>query len=198
MRAFRSVCSNRCLVLCPFMCLFLSLFMHLSLSQERVVHARGSGAHGTFTCMRAMTEFTSAALLQREGLQCDAFVRFSQAVGNRGSPDTSRDVRGFALKLYTTEGNWDLVCNNFAVFIIRDGIKFPDFAHATRPESDSGIPNDSSAHSTFWDWVASSPETHHHVLWQMSDRGIVRSYRMMEGFSSAPFFSLMLLSLWSF
>lgn len=154
---------------------------------ERAVHARGTGAHGYFECTRAMGDYTSASFLQKVGKRTPVFVRFSTVAGSRGSADTVRDVRGFATKFYTEEGNYDLVGNNIPVFFIQDGIKFPDIIHSVKPEPDNEIPQASSAHDTFWDFVASAHETTHMVMWVMSDRAIPRSYRMMEGFSVNTF-----------
>ncbi|HWQ20086.1 MAG TPA: catalase [Methanotrichaceae archaeon] len=154
---------------------------------ERVVHARGTGAHGYFECLKPMGEFTSAKFLSKKGKKTPVFVRFSTVVGFRGSADTVRDVRGFATKFYTEDGNYDLVGNNIPVFFIQDGIKFPDLIHAVKPEPDNEMPQASTAHDTFWDFVASAPENAHMVMWAMSDRAIPRSYRMMEGFSVNTF-----------
>ncbi len=154
---------------------------------ERVVHARGSGAHGYFECYKSMKEFTMAKFLSEVGKRTPVFVRFSTVVGSRGSADTVRDARGFATKFYTEDGNYDLVTNNIPVFFIQDGIKFPDIVHAIKPEPHNEIPQASSAHDTFWDFVVSTPETAHMVMWLMSDRGIPRSFRMMEGFSVDTF-----------
>jgi len=155
---------------------------------ERVVHARGAGAHGFFQVYDdSLAEHTHAAFLVEPGRRTPVFVRFSTVVGSRGSADTVRDVRGFAVKFYTQEGNFDLVGNNIPVFFIQDGAKFPDFVHAVKPEPDREIPQASSAHDTFWDFVSLVPETTHTVMWAMSDRGIPRSYRMMEGFGVHTF-----------
>lgn len=154
---------------------------------ERAVHARGTGAHGYFECLKPMGEFTAARFLQEAGKRTPVFVRFSTVVGFRGSADTVRDIRGFATKFYTEEGNYDLVGNNIPVFFIQDAIKFPDLVHSIKPEPDNEIPQASSAHDTFWDFVVSAPETVNTVMWLMSDRGIPRSYRMMEGFSVNTF-----------
>ncbi len=150
---------------------------------ERVVHARGTGAHGYFECHESMSEYTSAHFLQQEGNITPVFVRFSTVVGFRGSADTVRDVRGFATKFYTEEGNYDLVANNIPIFFIQDAIKFPDLVHSIKPEPDNEMPQASAAHDTFWDFVVSTPETTHMIMWLLSDRAIPRSYRMMEGFS---------------
>lgn len=149
---------------------------------ERVVHARGSGAHGYFQVYKSLEEYTKAAFLQDTAAKTPVFVRFSTVQGFRGSPDTVRDIRGFATKLYTTEGNFDIVGNNTPVFFIQDAIKFPDFVHAVKPEPHNEVPQGQSAHDTFWDYVSLQPETLHNVMWAMSDRGIPRSLRMMEGF----------------
>ncbi|MGF7185869.1 catalase [Desulfitispora alkaliphila] len=154
---------------------------------ERVVHARGFGAHGYFQAYEPMTEFTRASFLQDPSVKTPVFVRFSTAIGSRGSADTVRDVRGFATKFYTKEGTYDLVANNIPVFFIHDAIKFPDLIHALKPEPHNEIPQASGAHDTFWDFVASTPETAHMVLWLMSDRAIPQSFRMMEGFSVNTF-----------
>lgn len=154
---------------------------------ERIVHARGSGAHGIFEVTRAIPEWTRAKLFQTEGNSCPVFVRFSTVAGGAGSIDTPRDVRGFAVKLYTEEGNWDLVGNNIPVFFIQDAIKFPDLVHSVKMEADRGYPQAASAHDTFWDFVSLMPETMHMVMWAMSDRGIPRSLRMIEGFGVHTF-----------
>lgn len=154
---------------------------------ERVVHARGSGAHGYFQVYEPMAGYTKAKFLQDPSVKTPVFVRFSTAVGSRGSLDTARDVRGFATKFYTEEGNYDLVGNNIPVFFIQDAIKFPDLIHALKPEPHNEIPQASGAHDTFWDFVSSLPENAHMVLWLMSDRAIPRSFRMMEGFSVNTF-----------
>lgn len=149
---------------------------------ERVVHARGAGAHGYFQVYKNLTPLTKAAFLQDPSVKTPVFVRFSTVQGSRGSADTVRDIRGWATKFYTSEGNFDLVGNNTPVFFIQDAIKFPDFVHAVKPEPHNEIPQGQSAHDTFWDYVSLQPETLHNVMWAMSDRGIPRSYRMMEGF----------------
>ncbi len=155
---------------------------------ERVVHARGSGAYGFFEPYDDwLAEYTAAKFLTTPGQQTPVFVRFSTVAGFRGSADTVRDVRGFATKFYTEQGNYDLVGNNFPVFFIQDGIKFPDFVHAVKPEPDNEIPQAQSAHDTFWDFVAMQPETLHTVMWMMSDRALPRSYRMMQGFGVNTF-----------
>ncbi|EIK44536.1 Catalase [Cellvibrio sp. BR] len=154
---------------------------------ERVVHARGSAAHGYFECYRALTEFTIAAPFNEKGKRTPVFTRFSTVAGERGSADTVRDVRGFAVKFYTDEGNWDLVGNNIPVFFIQDAMKFPDLVHAVKPEPHHAMPQASSAHDTFWDFVSLMPESTHMLLWQMSDRAIPRSYRTMQGFGVHTF-----------
>ncbi|HYC77718.1 MAG TPA: catalase, partial [Planctomycetota bacterium] len=154
---------------------------------ERVVHARGSGAYGWFQVYESLEDLTSADFLCDPSLRTPAFVRFSTVVGSRGSADTVRDVRGFAVKLYTREGNFDLVGNNIPVFFIQDGIKFPDLVHAIKPEPHHEMPQASSAHDTFWDFVSLTPETMHMVMWLMSDRALPRSYRMMDGFGVHTF-----------
>ncbi len=153
---------------------------------ERVVHARGAAAHGTFTAYGNAASVTKAGFLQR-GRETPVFVRFSTVLGSRGSADTVRDVRGFAVKFYTDEGNFDLVGNNMPVFFIQDGIKFPDIIHAGKPHPDREIPQAQTAHDTFWDFVSLHTEATHHVMWAMSDRGIPRSYRTMEGFGVHTF-----------
>ncbi|MFI5794219.1 catalase [Streptomyces sp. NPDC051677] len=154
---------------------------------ERVVHARGAGAYGYFEPYESCAEFTRAAFLQDPAVRTPVFVRFSTVQGPRGSADTVRDVRGFATKFYTSEGNYDLVGNNFPVFFIQDGIKFPDFVHAVKPEPHNDIPTGASAHDSLWDFVSLQPETLHAVMWLMSDRAIPRSYRMMQGFGVHTF-----------
>ncbi|MET9293166.1 catalase [Streptomyces sp. NPDC003077] len=154
---------------------------------ERVVHARGAGAYGYFQPYESCAEFTRAAFLQNPSVRTPVFVRFSTVQGPRGSADTVRDVRGFATKFYTSEGNYDLVGNNFPVFFIQDGIKFPDFVHAVKPEPHNEIPTGASAHDTLWDFVGLQPETLHTIMWLMSDRAIPRSYRMMQGFGVHTF-----------
>jgi catalase len=153
---------------------------------ERVVHARGAAAHGVFTSNGAASELTRAAFLAK-GATTPVFTRFSTVLGSRGSADTVRDTRGFAVKFYTTEGNFDLVGNNIPVFFIQDAIKFPDVIHAGKPHPDLEIPQAQSAHDTFWDFVSLHTEGQHHAIWNMSDRGIPRSYRMMEGFGVHTF-----------
>lgn len=155
---------------------------------ERVVHARGAGAYGVFRPYdRSLSEFTTAEFLTDPDVETPVFVRFSTVAGSRGSADTVRDVRGFATKFYTRQGNYDLVGNNFPVFFIQDGIKFPDFVHAVKPEPDNEMPQAQSAHDTFWDFVSLQPETLHTVMWLMSDRALPRSYRMMQGFGVHTF-----------
>lgn len=154
---------------------------------ERVVHARGFGAHGYFQVYEPMAEFTKAKFLQDPSVKTPVFVRFSTVVGSRGSADTVRDVRGFATKFYTEEGNYDLVANNIPVFFIQDAIKFPDIVHSIKPEPHNEIPQASSAHDTFWDFVVNFPEIAHMIMWLLSDRAIPRSYRMMEGFGVNTF-----------
>ncbi|RXA20599.1 catalase [Methanosarcina sp. MSH10X1] len=154
---------------------------------ERVVHARGSGAYGYFQVYEPMKEYTSAKFLQDPNKKTPVFVRFSTVVGFRGSADTVRDVRGFATKFYTEDGNYDLVGNNMPVFFIQDAIKFPDLVHAIKPEQDNQIPQASAAHDTFWDFVSCHPENAHMIMWVLSDRALPRSYRMMEGFGVNTF-----------
>lgn len=154
---------------------------------ERVVHARGSGAHGYFECYDALTDLTCASLFAEAGKQTPVFVRFSTVAGERGSKDTARDVRGFAVKFYTDQGIWDLVGNNMPVFFIQDAIKFPDLVHAVKPEPHNAMPQAASAHDTFWDFISLMPESIHVVTWLMSDRAIPRSYRMMQGFGVHTF-----------
>ena len=153
---------------------------------ERVVHARGAGAHGVFVGYGTAAQVTSARFLAK-GVETPVFIRFSTVLGSRGSADTVRDTRGFATKFYTDEGNFDLVGNNIPVFFIQDGIKFPDVIHAGKPHPDREIPQAQSAHDTFWDFVSLHTEAQHHTMWNMSDRGIPRSYRMMEGFGVHTF-----------
>ena len=154
---------------------------------ERIVHARGSGAHGVFECTEAIPELTKADIFQKKGNTCPVFVRFSTVAGGAGSVDTPRDVRGFATKFYTQEGNWDLVGNNIPVFFIQDAIKFPDLIHSVKMEADRGYPQAASAHDTFWDFISLTPESMHMIMWAMSDRAIPRSLRMMEGFGVHTF-----------
>lgn len=154
---------------------------------ERIVHARGSAAHGYFECTDPIPELTRAALFASKGKKTEVFVRFSTVAGGAGSVDTPRDVRGFAVKFYTEEGNWDLVGNNIPVFFIQDAMKFPDLVHSVKMEADRGFPQAASAHDTFWDFVSLMPETFHTVIWAMSDRAIPRSLRMMQGFGVHTF-----------
>jgi catalase len=154
---------------------------------ERVVHARGYGAHGFFELTESLADITRADLFQRIGERTPAFVRFSTVAGSKGSFDLARDVRGFAVKLYTQEGNWDLVGNNIPVFFIQDAIKFPDMVHAAKPEPDRMFPQAQTAHDNFWDFISLTPESMHMVMWIMSDRTIPRSYRTMEGFGVHTF-----------
>jgi len=154
---------------------------------ERVVHARGYAAHGYFETTEDLSDVTKADLFQRKGEKTPAFVRFSTVAGSKGSPDLARDVRGFAVKLYTQEGNWDIVGNNIPVFFIQDAIKFPDLIHAAKPEPDRGFPQAQTAHDNFWDFVSLSPESMHMIMWIMSDRTIPRSLRFMEGFGVHTF-----------
>ncbi len=149
---------------------------------ERIVHARGSAAHGFFECTKSLKEHTRASLFEEVGKQTPVFVRFSTVVGERGSTDTARDVRGFAVKFYTDEGNWDLVGNNIPVFFIQDAMKFPDLVHAAKPEPHFAMPQAGTAHDTFWDFASLMPEITHMLMWAMSDRAIPRSYRTMQGF----------------
>lgn len=154
---------------------------------ERIVHARGTGAHGYFECTHPIPEFTKAALFQEKGAKVPVFCRLSTVAGSKGSKDTPRDVRGFAVKFYTEAGNWDLVGNNMPVFFIQDAMKFPDLVHAVKPEADRGFPQAASAHDTFWDFISLMPESTHTVMWLMSDRALPRSLRMMEGFGVHTF-----------
>ena len=154
---------------------------------ERVVHARGSGAHGYFKVYKSMVQYTSAAFLQDPDIETPVFVRFSSVAGSKGSADTVRDARGFAVKFYTSEGNYDLVGNNMPVFFIQDAIKFPDLIHAVKPEPHHEMPQAASAHDTFWDFASLMPESTHMLMWIMSDRALPRSLRMMEGFGVHAF-----------
>jgi catalase len=154
---------------------------------ERVVHARGSAAHGYFECYEPLSELTRASLFAEAGKRTPVFVRFSTVIGERGSADTVRDVRGFAVKFYTDEGNWDLVGNNMPVFFIQDAMKFPDLIHAAKPEPHFAMPQAATAHDTFWDFVSLMPESTHMLMWAMSDRALPRSYRMMQGFGVHTF-----------
>jgi catalase len=154
---------------------------------ERVVHARGAGAHGYFQVYKAMAQYTTAKFLQDPAVKTPVFARFSTVAGSRGSTDLARDVRGFAVKFYTEEGNYDLVGNNIPVFFIQDAVKFPDLIHAVKPEPHHEIPQAASAHDTFWDFISLMPESMHMIMWVMSDRAIPRSLRMMEGFGVHTF-----------
>ncbi len=154
---------------------------------ERVVHARGSAAHGYFQVYEPMSQYTKADFLQDPSVKTPVFVRFSTVAGSRGSTDLARDVRGFAVKFYTQEGNFDLVGNNIPVFFIQDAMKFPDLVHAVKPEPHNEIPQAASAHDTFWDFISLMPESMHMIMWVMSDRAIPRSFRMMEGFGVHTF-----------
>ena len=154
---------------------------------ERIVHARGSAAHGFFELYEPLSDITSADLFQRKGEKTAVFVRFSTVAGGAGSVDTPRDVRGFAVKFYTKQGNWDLVGNNIPVFFIQDAMKFPDLVHAVKMEADRAYPQAASAHDTFWDWASLMPESTHMLMWAMSDRAIPRSLRMMQGFGVHTF-----------
>lgn len=154
---------------------------------ERIVHARGSAAHGYFELTDSLEDFTRAKILTEIGHKTEVFARFSTVAGGAGSVDTPRDVRGFAVKFYTKEGNWDLVGNNIPVFFIQDAIKFPDLIHSVKMEADRGFPQAASAHDTFWDFIGLMPESTHMVMWAMSDRTIPRSLRMMEGFGVNTF-----------
>ncbi|MBZ9961521.1 catalase [Mesorhizobium sp. BR1-1-14] len=154
---------------------------------ERVVHARGYGAHGYFETYGSLAKYTRADIFQRAGEKTPAFVRFSTVAGNKGSFDLARDVRGFAVKLYTKEGNWDLVGNNIPVFFIQDAIKFPDLIHAAKQEPDRAFPQAQTAHDNFWDFISLMPESMHMVMWIMSDRAIPRSFRFMQGFGVHTF-----------
>jgi catalase len=154
---------------------------------ERVVHARGAAAHGYFQVERSLSRYTRAAFLQDPSKRTPVFVRFSTVAGSRGSSDLARDVRGFAVKFYTDEGNFDLVGNNIPVFFIQDAVKFPDLIHAVKPEPHHEIPQAASAHDTFWDFISLMPESMHMIMWVMSDRAIPRSFRMMEGFGVHTF-----------
>ncbi len=154
---------------------------------ERIVHARGSAAHGYFELTTSLAKYTRAKVLTEVGVKTPLFTRFSTVAGGAGSIDTPRDVRGFAVKLYTKEGNWDLVGNNIPVFFIQDALKFPDLVHAVKMEPDRGYPQAGSAHDTFWDFISLTPEAMHMIMWAMSDRAIPRSLRMMEGFGVHSF-----------
>ena len=154
---------------------------------ERIVHARGSAAHGVFELTESLADYTTARILTEVGKETELFTRFSTVAGGAGSVDTPRDVRGFAVKMYTAEGNWDLVGNNIPVFFIQDAIKFPDLIHAVKMEADRGYPQAASAHDTFWDFIGLMPESTHMIMWAMSDRTIPRSLRMIEGFGVHTF-----------
>jgi catalase len=154
---------------------------------ERVVHARGSAAHGYFQVYKSLAPLTKAAFLQDPSVKTPVFTRFSTVVGSRGSSDLARDARGFAVKFYTKEGNYDLVGNNMPVFFIQDALKFPDLVHAVKPEPHHEMPQAAAAHDTFWDFISLMPESMHMIMWVMSDRAIPRSYRMMEGFGVHTF-----------
>ncbi|QSW88826.1 MULTISPECIES: catalase [Flavobacterium] len=154
---------------------------------ERIVHARGSGAHGYFEVTNPIPELTKAGFLQEMGQKTPVFVRFSTVAGSKGSTDLARDARGFAVKFYTQEGNYDLVANNIPVFFIQDAAKFPDLIHAVKPEPHNEMPQAASAHDTFWDFISLMPESMHMIMWVMSDRAIPRSFRMMEGFGVHTF-----------
>jgi catalase len=154
---------------------------------ERIVHARGAAAHGYFQVYESMAAYTRAQFLQDPSVKTPVFVRFSTVVGSRGATDLARDVRGFAVKFYTEEGNYDLVGNNIPVFFIQDAVKFPDLVHAIKPEPHHEMPQGASAHDTFWDFISLMPESMHMIMWLMSDRAIPRSFRMMEGFGVHTF-----------
>ncbi len=154
---------------------------------ERVVHARGYGAHGFFETYESLAAYTRADIFQRPGEKTPVFVRFSTVAGSKGSFDLARDVRGFAVKFYTQEGNWDLVGNNIPVFFIQDAIKFPDVVHSVKPEPDRAFPQAQSAHDNFWDFISLTPESMHMIMWIMSDRAIPRSFRFMQGFGVHTF-----------
>lgn len=154
---------------------------------ERIVHARGSGAHGIFKLYKPLDKYTKAAFLNDTEIETPVFVRFSTVAGSRGSSDLARDVRGFAVKFYTSEGNYDLVGNNMPVFFIQDAMKFPDLVHAVKPEPHHEMPQAASAHDTFWDFISLMPESMHMIMWAMSDRALPRSFRMMEGFGVHTF-----------
>ena len=154
---------------------------------ERIVHARGTAAHGYFECTDSLADITRADLFQKKGQRTDVFVRFSTVAGGAGSVDTPRDVRGFAVKFYTREGNWDLVGNNIPVFFIQDAMKFPDLIHAAKMEADRGYPQAATAHDTFWDFISLMPESTHMIMWAMSDRTLPKSFATMEGFGIHTF-----------
>ncbi|HSN66867.1 MAG TPA: catalase, partial [Fusibacter sp.] len=154
---------------------------------ERIVHARGTGVHGFFELTESLKEYTTAKILTEVGERTPLFTRISTVAGGAGSIDTPRDIRGFAVKFYTKEGNWDLVGNNVPVFFIQDAIKFPDLVHAVKMEPDRAFPQSSTAHDTFWDFISLTPESMHTILWIMSDRTLPRSLRMIEGFGIHSF-----------
>jgi len=154
---------------------------------ERIVHARGTGAHGFFELTSSLAPYTTAKILTVVGEKTPVFTRISTVAGGAGSVDTPRDVRGFAVKFYTKEGNWDIVGNNVPVFFIQDAIKFPDLIHAVKMEPDRGFPQSATAHDTFWDFISLTPESMHMVMWIMSDRTLPRSLRMIEGFGVHSF-----------
>src|SRR6202161_2292023 len=154
---------------------------------ERIVHARATGVHGFFELTSSLKKYTTARILTEVGEKTPVFTRISTVAGGAGSVDTPRDVRGFAVKFYTREGNWDLVGNDIPVFFIQDAIKFPDLIHAVKMEPDRGFPQAGSAHDTFWDWASLTPESMHMVMWIMSDRTLPRSLRMIEGFGVHTF-----------
>ncbi|MGC3973496.1 MAG: catalase [Nitrospira sp.] len=154
---------------------------------ERVVHPRGSAAHGYFQVYKPLTQYSKAAVFADPSVKTPVFVRFSVVNSSLGTADTVRDARGFATKFYTREGVWDLVGNNIPVFFIQDAIKFPDLVHAFKPEPHNDIPQGSTAHNSFWDFISLTPESMHMVMWIMSDRAIPRSYRMMDGFGVHTF-----------
>jgi catalase len=154
---------------------------------ERIVHARGSAAHGYFECYESLARYTRASLFAEAGKRTPVFVRFSTVIGERGSTDTPRDVRGFAVKFYTDQGNWDLVGNNMPIFFIQDAMKFPDLVHAAKPEPHFAMPQAATAHDTFWDFASLMPEITAMLMWTMSDRAIPRSYRTMQGFGVHTF-----------
>ena len=154
---------------------------------ERIVHARGAAAHGHFKLYESLSDLTMAKVLTDTSLKTPVYTRFSAVAGSRGSADTARDVRGFAVKMCTPDGNWDIVGNNIPVFFIQDAIKFPDLIHAVKPEPDNEIPQAASAHDTFYDFISLTPESMHMLLWVMSDRGIPRSFNLMEGFGVHTF-----------
>src|SRR5690606_33118670 len=154
---------------------------------ERIVHARGSAAHGWFELTDSLAQYTRAGLFTKVGKRTPVFARFSTVAGSKGSVDTPRDARGFAVKFYTDEGNYDLVGNNIPVFFIQDALKFPDLVHAVMPEPCRGFPQSTVVHDTFWDFISLTPESMHMVMWVMSDRTIPCSLRMMEGFGVHSF-----------